>query len=265
MHTAKRSFWASLVLVVASSLSAQPATTSNPQALQLLQSALTALNGQVAVSDITLTGTVQSTAGSDTEAGSATLRATAAGASRVDLTFPSGTRSEIRDLSGPPHSGVWIGVDGVSHKIPFHNLASESAWFFPAFGIARPLLSAAYMATYVGHETRNGSGVEHIVVSQVSVAGTAGEFPTLEHLTQIDLLLDSSTLLPVALTFNVHPDKDAGLDIPITIQFSDYRAISGIQVPFHVQRYLNNSLTLDLQFQMALMNSGIPATEFDVR
>ena len=82
----------------------------------------------------------------------------------------------------------------------------------------------------------------------------------MQRLSQMDIFLDSSTLLPVALAFNQHPDKDAGLDIPAEIRFLDYRAVNGVQVPFHIQGYLNNSLILDIQLQAATLNSGLTAS-----
>ena len=64
--------------------------------------------------------------------------------------------------------------------------------------------------------------------------------------------------------FNTHPDNDMGLDIPVRIAFSDYRTVNGFQVPFRVQKFLNNTLTLDLQFQSATLNSGLTSAAFTV-
>jgi hypothetical protein len=84
------------------------------------------------------------------------------------------------------------------------------------------------------------------------------------HLSQMDFFLDATTFLPVATTFNIHPDDDAGLDIPIEARFSDYRTVSGAQIPFHVQKFLNNGLILDLQFATAVLNTGLTASQFQV-
>lgn len=55
------------------------------------------------------------------------------------------------------------------------------------------------------------------------------------------------------------------LDIPTEIHFSDYRTVNGVPIPFHVQKYVNNSLTLDLQFQTAVLNNNLPASVFAVQ
>jgi len=247
-------------IVAFSFLIPSAAQTTSPQAAQYLRQALASLDGSTSVSDVTLTGTAQRIAGSDDESGTATLKAIA-GASRMDLNLSSGPRSEIQNSSGGSPVGSWSGPDGVTHAMSFHNLLTDPAWFFPAFPIAHGL-SAGYVATYVGLETRDGQGVEHLAISQASSLQTPSGAPTMGHLSQMDFFLDSSTLLPAAVTFNTHPDNNALLDIPIEVRFSDYRAVNGVQVPFHVQKFLNNGLILDLQFQTAVLNTGLAASQF---
>src|SRR5579862_7846213 len=78
-----------------------PVTTvaTSTQALQLLQQALTALSPNITTSDITLTGSVHYIAGSEDENGTAALKSLASGASSMDLSLPSGTRSEVRNVT----------------------------------------------------------------------------------------------------------------------------------------------------------------------
>jgi hypothetical protein len=152
----------------------------------------------------------------------------------------------------------------VSHSIPFHNLLTEPAWFFPTFAIARRL-AGSYLVTNIGPETRNGQQVEHISVSQPAPAKYPAGPPTFQHLTQIDFFIDLQTLMPTAVSFNIHPDDNALLDIPVEIDFSDYHSVSGVQIPFHVQKFLNNSLLLDFQVQNAAINSGLPASAFAIQ
>jgi hypothetical protein len=228
-----------------------------------LQRALGALTKGAPLQDITLTGTVRRIAGSDNDTGTAVLKALASGASRMELSLSSGPRSEIQNTSGASPAGTWSGPDGVAHPISFHNLLTETAWFFPAFPITHGL-SAGYVASYVGNEMRNEQAVEHLTISQTSTLQTPPGAPTMAHLSQMDFFLDSTTFLPAAVTFNIHPDDNALLDIPIEIRFSDYRTVNGVQVPFHVQKFLNNGLVLDLQFETAVLNTGLAASQFQV-
>ncbi len=242
------------------SLAAQQTTTSDPQALSLLQRSLNTLSGSQSLTDVTLSGAARRIAGSDDETGTAVLKAIASGAGRTDLSLSSGQRSEVCDLSSTTPSGAWSGPDRISHPIAFHNLLSEPAWFFPAFAIARRLSGSGYVATYIGHETRNGQAVEHVSVSQTASAPNTPGMPSFEHLTQLDFFLDSTTLLPAAISFNIHPDNNALLDLPIEVQFGDYRAVNGAQVPYHVQKFLNNTLFLDFQTQTVTLNSGLTSS-----
>lgn len=247
----------SLALLAISSAIAQNPSASDPQAVRLAAQSLAAMTGGVAVNDVTLTGAVTRIAGSDNETGAAVFKARASGAGRMDLTFSSGQRSEVCDLSVSTPAGSWSGPDRISHAIAFHNLLTEPAWFFPAFAIARRLSTAGSVATYIGHETHNGQAVEHVSIWQTPSAQFSAGAPTVQHLTQLDFFLDSTNLLPLAISFNVHPDSDAGLDLPIEVRFSDYRAVNGAQVPFHVEKYLNNSLILDFHAESVTFNTGL--------
>lgn len=263
MRVARLVFSLSIAFLLVSR-SPQTANTS-PQALLFLQKSLSALSGGQTLTDVTLTGSARRIAGSDDETGTAVLKALASGASRVELSLPSGKRSEILHTSLNQPSGSWTGPDGLSHEMAFHNLLAGSSWFFPTFPVAQGLSSASYIATYVGRETRNGQAVEHISVSQTSPSSIPHSGVSYQHLSQLDFFLDPTTLLPAAMIFNMHPDNNALVDIPIEVRFSDYRPVNGTQVPFHVQKYMNGSLILDFQAQSVTLNSGLSANQFTVQ
>jgi hypothetical protein len=121
------------------------------------------------------------------------------------------------------------------------------------------LVSPVSITTYVGAETLDSQKVQHVFVTQQPPTSslTADIFP---HLTQVDLYLDSSTFLPAAMSFNIHPDDNELVDIPIEVRFSDYRPVNGTQVPFHIQKFLNNGLLLDFQADSVALNSGLAAS-----
>jgi hypothetical protein len=256
----------SIAFFLSLSLTAQQtAPTSPAQALLFLQRSLSALASGHTLTDVTLTGTARRIAGSDDDTGTAVFKALASGAGRTDLSLSSGQRSEVHDLSGAEPAGAWSGPDRIPHRIAFHNLLTDPAWFFPAFAIGRRLSVTGYVAAYVGHEAHNGEAVEHVSVYQSALLPNPPGGATFEHLTKVDFFLDSTTLLPAAIDFNIHPDNDALLDIPIEIQFSDYRVVNGAQVPYHVQKLLNNSLILDFQAQSVTFNTGLSASTFSAQ
>jgi len=257
----------SLCLVLATSVLAQtPTTQSSSQALSLLQNSLVALTGGKSITDVTLTGTVHRIAGSDDETGSATLKALTTGEARIDLVLASGTYTEVRAFPNSGPTGSWVGPDGVIHAISQHNLLTDPAWFFPALTATR-IVSSGYAVTYVGHETIDSHAVEHIYVTrQFQAVGAPPSWTPepLQRLAGMDVYLDSASLLPASICFNVHPDNNALLDIPVVIRFSDYRATRGVQTPFRIERFFNNSLDLDLQLQDSSVNSGLSPASFSL-
>lgn len=258
---------------------------SDPQAVALIQKAVTALTGSATIADVTLTGTAERIAGSDDETGTATLKATSLGDSRVELDFPSGKRTEIRNHSTVPlpgsipaavpvalrqsaqPAGAWWGPDGVVHGIVSHNLWTDPTWFFPAFTLGGLLVSEHTVFSYVGEETLQGEPVVHIVAAQLlpSPSTLPATLATLgQHLSRVDIYVNSTTLLPFELSFNTHPDTNALVDIPTEIRFATYRLINGVQIPFSVQEYINNGLVLSFQLDSANLNTGLDLSAFGI-
>lgn len=242
---------------------AQSTSSQSLQALRVLQNSYSALVGTVAVNNLTLTGSSEWIAGSDDEVGTATYRAVPS-ANRLDLAFPNGTRSEIRSNASGVPSGTWIGLDAVSHAMANQNLMSDAGWF-PAFTLGNLISSSNTVLTYIGQETRNGASVVHISASQLFPNLSGDSAVLMQHLTQVDIYLDPTTSLPVSYVFNSHPDSNALLDIPTEIRYSNYQNNGGAQIPFHVQKFINNTLTIDLQFQNAALNSGITAAQISAQ
>jgi len=235
-------------------------TGSAVQPSTLLRQSLTAQIGNTSISDVTLTGTARRIAGSDDESGTVTLKGLSGGTNRIDLSLSSGPRTEIRSISTSGPSGSWSGPDGVAHAMAYHNVVTDNG-LLPLFTISSILSNANSVLTLIGPETRNGQSVIHLTALQ-QFPSLTGDFATLmQHLTKMDIYLDATTNLPASLAYNIHPDNNELLDIPVEVQFSDYRNISGSQIPFHIQEFLNDSLLLDLQFRNAALNTGITAAQ----
>jgi len=253
----------SFSLLFGPALAQQP--VSPPISAQaLLQQSLAAQLGNTQISDVTLTGTVRRIAGSDDETGTATLKGLSGGTNRVDLSLSSGPRSEIRSISTSGPSGSWSGPDGVAHAMAYHNVLTDNG-LLPLFTISSILSNATSVLTLIGPETRNGQSVLHLTAVQQLPSLTGASAPLLQHLTKMDIYVDKTTNLPASLVYNTHPDNNTGIDIPIEITYADYRAVNGAQIPFHIQKYLNGSLFLDLQFAAANLNSGLSASTLSIQ
>jgi hypothetical protein len=252
-----------LVLLVASTALSQNPSASDAQALALAAKSIAALTGGSVISDVTLTGSVISVAGSDNETGSVTLLAKGTSESRINATLGTGNRSDIRNtLTGTPE-GAWINTSAVSTHYASHNCWTDAAWFFPALSSLSQTENPKFVFSYIGEEQRNGLPVQHIQAYQLSAAGlTNSPVPTLS---KLDFYLDPKSYLPLAVAFNSHTDQDMNTNIPTEIDFANYQSVNGIVVPFHFQRILNGTVILDVTVTNAVFNTGLADSFFSIQ
>lgn len=249
-----------LAVATASTIVSAQSQNTSAQALTLASQSMAALTRGTPIGDITLTGQVISIAGSDKQVGTGTFRAKGFLESRVDLVLSDENWSDIMTSSSGLPAGYWIASDGAPHAYALHNCWTNASWFFP------PLMSYAAGAnsqvtlSYIGAETRAGNSVYHLRSSvQTPWSQVAQQLST------TDYYLDSTSLLPIAITFNVHPDGDALTDIPVEVDFNNYQLASGVLVPFHIQKLVQGSLVLDLTVTSVSLNSGLPDTVFNIQ
>lgn len=234
---------------------AQVVTTSDPQAVQYAATSLAALTGGVALSDVTLSGSVTWN-GSDK--GTVTLKALGAGESRIDLALESGVRTEIRDIQTGTPIGQWT-TPKASGSFAFHNCQTDAVWFFPALGSLNATANTVF--SYVGQETRDGIAIQHIrSYALTDPVIKSGSIP----LSMMDIYLDATTLLPVAIAFEAHPDNDEIASMQVEIRFSNYQTINEASVPMHLQRYQQGVLLVDLVLTNASFNSGMSLSTFAI-
>jgi len=132
-----------------------------------------------------------------------------------------------------------------------HNLFTTGSWFCPVIALSQVVSASKLDIQFIGNEEKNGAALAHFTVQSFPL-GTGPQFALLTHLSQVDIYLDPQSLRPTVLDFNIHPDNDAGTDIPVEITFSNYTQVNGVWFPFTVERYVNSTLTLSLQVLSAI-------------
>ena len=80
----------------------------------------------------------------------------------------------------------------------------------------------------------------------------------------MDIYLDATSLLPTAFVFNTY-STDGSQTIPVEVDFSNYQAINGIQVPFQIQRSVAGNLGLSFSVVSVLFNSGLSDSLFAIQ
>lgn len=228
---------------------------------EALQSSLAAMLGNATANDVTLSGSADVTFGPKHESGAFLFKATAIGASQIELTGISEPRTETRTPGPQSMEGVWSKGDGVQHPIAAHNLMTGSDWLLPALTLTRILQNSAMAVGYGGQD----DGLLHFWAYEMPPGASTAILASLQHLTRTDLWLDPKTLLPARLSFNTHPDNNADVDIPVRVDYSNYQSRGGVTTPSHVQEYFNGTLLLDLQIQSVSLNSGLTAGDFSIQ
>ncbi len=238
---------------------------SDAQAIALAQQAIAALTNGSAVTDVTLNGTATWNVASLSETATATLIAKGTGESRFDMTLNAGSRSEIRNDGSSTTQGEVLAPDGSVLPWEHQNCLVNAVWFFPQLSVLAATGDASLIFTYVGQETRNGISVHHIQ-SYRYIPGAIPEATALnQQLSTMDIYLDAASLLPTAFAFNIHSVDGADPGLPVEVDFSSYQSVSGVQVPFRIQRYVAGSLGLDFTVTSAQLNSGLSDSVFVIQ
>jgi hypothetical protein len=251
-----------LCLCLASSSTAQntvTSSTSDPKAVLLANQAQVALTAGTTVSDILLNANVQWIAGGTNASGTATLQAKGIAESRLDIDAGNIIRMEIRN-DASDYGGQWSGADGVRHFMSIHNCLTPAAWFLPQALVSEMLATDAVLQ-YVEQENRNGMLVDHLRFYRLPT-NNSHVVGAVQTLSNTEVFLDASTHLPLILLFNAHPDNDYGQNIPIEIHFSNYKATNNIEIPVHIQRFIQGNLNLDLTVVSTAINTGLTDGDF---
>lgn len=246
---------------------AQTATVAVPKdstAFSLLANALKAMT-PVTVNDITLTGQVVSDANADGDTGTLTFMALNGGDARLSYSLATGPRSEIANPASDPQA-VWSGADGVWHKTAVHNTWTPAAWFAPALVLESALTDPQLALQNLGSTSLNGKTVAHLRYWRVlsSTSGAPAVLGLIQNLSSVDIYLDQTSNLPIALGFNLHPDSNAGTNIPVVVIYSNWLRSSGVLAPMHIQRFLNGNLLDEISVTSTTVNSGLTSSSFSV-
>ncbi len=237
---------------------AQQAAVRDPKALTLIASSLNALSGSVSVNDATLQATAAYVAGSDQESGGAILIGHVNQESIVQLSLSGGTRQEIRNGI----AGTWSGPDATVHSMPIHNCWTDASWFFPTLTLEAIYADPQVAVSYLGPDTSKGATMLHLQAARLLPGQSASTTTLIQTLSSMDIYFDPQSFLPLVLDFNTHPDTDANTNLPVEIQYGNFQNTNGALVPFHIQKFVQRTLLLDLTVSNVLVNSGVPASEF---
>lgn len=229
-----------LMYLAGLALPAQVATETMPD-LTLLGPTVAASSGGQAVAALSLQGTATLHSGSLVDTGDLTLSVDPTGKAAMQFVgHGKAARTEWQDSVSVAMQCTWAGADGISHSISADNCRRPFVWFLPAYSIQ--LLSKfpnASVTNLQAGTVASASGRDIHVSWNLPGEKSAPQWRA------IDLLLDPSTSLPIAMRYRLVADKHTDLQT-IEVRYSEYHVVNGFQVAYAIQRYVNGSLQFDI-------------------
>jgi hypothetical protein len=254
-----RTFLLGIVLIVAHApiaLAQRTAPQAGNASIVLGQLSTAFAGGQV-VQSVQLSGNATWYAGSLEDSGTVSLTASTDGSSQMQLALATtGQRAESQTGAGASATCQWSGDNAVAHSVNPVNCWRPALWFLPALSL-QPSLLPSYLGTVdLGSGTVGASTtVYRHLQSQLAFTGLPSTLTTqITQRSTTDLGLDPTSFLPAVLAYSVHPDNGAQISIAIQVLYSNYQTVNGVQIPFHIQRYVNGSLQLDILISSAQIN-----------
>jgi hypothetical protein len=173
----------------------------------------------------------------------------------------------------PQGKSTWIVKDGVGSKkesektlsISRENALNLGNLTFPAGHVAAALTDSTTNVSFVGVEKRDDTSVYRIrVKGRLGLASDGTPTSVVK-----DLIINALTY--DILSVEDHPYrtyKNGGKPsdaAPRVINFGDYRAVSGVRVPFSVSTKLQGQQTLSIQLNEVSLNNNLTASDFQLQ
>ncbi len=205
----------------------------------------------VALSTVTLNGNAKWTLGNLKESGTAILVAQADGSTNLQLNLDTATRTESRTALGNSRACQWTDSKG-SHPLNDVDCNASLVWFAPMLLVQPlPTLLQLLVINDDGNVARTSGNFRQISYSTPMQGTSTAITNLLTGGTHMSVLYDPQTLLPSSVEYLQHADSDLSITFPVRVAYSNYQTISGVPIPFQIDRYVNNTLQLSLTLNSA--------------
>lgn len=200
------------------------APTKDPQAVAVIQSAISAMGGAAVIGSVQNSVVIGSSVNSaESQNGTQTFIWTYAGnqfrnendaqtGSHI-LVSNSGTPQDYQDGSWVPSPAAIIRAN-----LPYH---------IPALVLLNEINDAAYSIAYIGTTPMNG--VDAIHIQTLDDSDAIGQVYTLQ-----DWYFDPTSGIPLRVEFQIPVDQKPQDSVQAAINFSNFQAVSGILVPLQL-------------------------------
>jgi hypothetical protein len=236
---------------------------SDPQAVALVQAAVTAMGGSqttAAPQDSTAIANVTVTSGTSLEQGS--LKATTRGLDQTaeEITLPSGVQRLVysQGSSNDKRPDASPGEDPFSYEL---SLSAQSP-IFPLPWLVGRMASADTAVVNLGSETQSNVTTTH--VSLTNTFTSAPDLAQYSTFTVANVWLDS-TGLPLRISYERHSAGGDSPAVSVAYEYSDYRSVQGFLYPFQIRKFVNGTIWASICVQTVQFNTGLSAADFSLQ
>jgi len=205
-----------------------PVSAASLELAEVSTQAAQAFSPTTPVASVVMTGTAQWSAG--------------------DLS--NGTRVETQSAIADDRTCTWTGKDGTAHNVASSNCWTSTVWFLPHLALQTVGQPTSLQRAPISDSVPHLRYSLHIAPGRTSAATTA----LIQTWSQADLKLDHTTLLPASLKYSIHPDQNSSVDLQVEVRYSNYKAVSGVQLPMHIERYVNGTVQVSIDIASAVIN-----------
>ena len=210
-----------------------------------------------APADSSATGNVTIVEGSTTQTGSIQILTLGTGQTAETLTLPDGLRTVVYS------NGFAKETNGTqATNPPLETVVTDQCADFPLPLFLSALGDREVAFRYIGAETLDGVGVQHI-----QVWDTFASKPKLQALAALsvrDIWLDSTSALPVKLAYKRHTGGGSLPAFAIEVSYSNYKIAAGVTYPFQINKSFNGTPWQTITIQDVSFNVGLTDSQFSV-
>ena len=231
---------------------------SELQAVQIVESVLNS-SGRAAlqsVHDFRESGEVTYNWGTEPQHGTAIVSAIGASDFRLDFHLPGlDTSWFVSDGQGK------FSQMGKTKALPLHAGANRGSLTLPAIRLTEAA-RGKFRFSYVERATRDGHDLYHLRAEKIPSAREAKD-KAVSELETVDYFVDSNSFLIVRTEDVAHPPENMEIKQFHAIDYSDYRSVDGVQVPFSISEHIGNAETWSLQLNEVSLNAGIRRSDIE--
>jgi len=256
-----------LVSVTQTPLSAQQTPSSNatavvtkdPQAIAVIQSALSTLSSSTALAyqDSVATGTLTVSVGAKPLAMPIIIKTKGTRMTRVDLQKPKGTTVRIVNNG----TGVILQPDGSVKRLLTNNTLVERVNNIPAFSLLADFQDPTVSVESYGVAQISSRPVNVVALRPLVVVGiTQAQWDSTT--TRTTFYLDQTTGVVSKIAYTEFGENDPKVGELIEVLLSNYQAVDGTMVPLRQTTYVAGRLESDLMLSSVIFNTGVLDSEF---